>query len=100
MTFDVIAALDNMQARFYDKFGDIHIPELTQHEKHLTWMSSYYSDKRGLTEGVPYCSQEYNNFTFSIGYRIGCKEAEHSYNTGYEAGVADCKYALESMESE
>lgn len=94
---DVLKALKDMQDRFYRDLGNLN-GELSQHEKHLTWMSGYYADMIGLTasdaENKPYFSQKYNNHTFVIGYRIGLAEKDKSYDQGYEDGKREAEYRI------
>lgn len=103
MTFDVIKAIDDMTKRFVEEYGPIHKQEMTQHEKHLTWVTPAYAKEVGLlcsdaAEGnSPYFGQEYNNFTFMIGYRIGLKERDQAYNEGYEDAMAEVRYKLNSL---
>ena len=88
---DVLKAIDDMVEGFYKKFGDIHKKGVTQHEKHLTWVTDKYAKLSGVPtsteEDKPYFSQKYNNLTFYIGYRIGKKEQEYAYNQGYKAAM-------------
>ena len=81
---DVLKALEAMQGRFYRQFGDIDVSEFTQHEKHLTWMQSYYLESDG-------CTEKDKNKSFVLGYRIGVKEQEYSYDKGYQAGIDEMK---------
>ena len=89
---DILKAIKDMQERFYKKFGDINISELSQHEKHLTWMTSFYIKEPNSTEeNPPAFSQSYCNKAFALGYRIGRKENEYSYNQGFEAGKKEAE---------
>lgn len=103
MTFDVIKALDEMTTRFVKTYGPIHKQATTQHEKHLTWVTSAYAKDLGIptsddTENnKPYFGQDYNNLTFKIGYRIGLKEREADYQRGYNDAMADIREKLSGV---
>ena len=96
---DVLKSLKDMQDRFYLQFGDLN-REMSQHEKHLTWMSGYYADQIGLPASdevdLPYFSQKYNNHTFIIGYRIGLAENKNAYDKGYDDGKKDAEHRIKS----
>ena len=90
MTFDVIKALDDMQDRFYKQFGDLHKPEFSQHEKHLTWMQSFYYPDSSNTE-------KDRNKAFVLGYRIGRAENKKSYDQGYRQALEDASWAVREL---
>ena len=102
---DVLNQIDAMVERMADTYGPVHKQETTQHEKHLTWVTSYYAQKLGLPcsddigSNRAYFGQDYNNLTFKIGYRIGVHEGmakgRSDYKQGYEDAMSEVKSLLE-----
>ena len=100
---DVLKVIDDMVARFAKEYGDIHKQETTQHERHLTWVTSHYAKELGIPpsdasdNNKPYFGQDYNNLTFKVGYRIGLKEGYQSGKGGYEQGYRDAMSRIKSL---
>ncbi len=100
---DVLKAIDDMVARFVKEYGDIHKIETSQHERHLTWVTSYYAKELGVPcsdesdNNKPYFGQDYNNLTFKIAYRIGVKEGIITGKGGYEQGYRDAMDKVKSL---
>jgi len=104
---DVLKTIDTMVARFVKEYGDVHKQETTQHERHLTWVTSHYAKELNLlpsdsSDGnEPYFGQAYNNLTFKVGYRIGLKEGFQSGKGDIEELEADLrKTALDYLAAE
>ena len=99
----VLKTIDTMVARFVKEYGDVHKQETTQHERHLTWVTSHYAKELNLlpsdsSDGnEPYFGQAYNNLTFKVGYRIGLKEGFQSGKGDYEQGYKDAMSKVKSI---